>query len=147
MKPVIEHQMQPCPVSCMATSLAMICGKPAAEIIQSLHERYRQGNTSLRSMLEELHVPFRSFDSCDNNCLEFIGAYLVGVPSLNIQGGTHEIVIEVTEDDYFVFDPVKGRDGKLFYEKRGYSDADLAVELGGFNIDAFIDRRWLEARK
>lgn len=51
MKPVIEHQMQPCQVSCMATSLAMICGKPASELISSLHDKYREGNTSLAHAL------------------------------------------------------------------------------------------------
>jgi len=122
----------------------MVVGKPVSEVVSLMHIRYREQGMSLREMLVELGVSFRSFDSCENNNLDCIGAYLCTVPSLNMQGGNHEIVIELTDDDYFVLDPVKGRDGKFYYEKRGEALDDLAVELGGFAIDAFIPREWLE---
>jgi hypothetical protein len=144
---LIEHQMQPCPVSCVSTCLAMLKGIPASVVIEKWHDVYRECNTAMRTILDDLGIQFKSFDTCENSSLCEIGAYLVTAPSLNIIAGTHQILIEVTEDDYFVIDPVKGRDDRKFYVKRGHSECNpLAVELGGFMIDAFIPVEWLAAR-
>lgn len=143
----ITHQMQPCNVSCMSTCLAMLLDEPAEGVIEQLHEKYRSGTVSLRALFDELSVPFKSFDSCDLAPLIDVGAYMVTVPSLNIQGGMHQIIIEVTEDDYFVVDPVKGREGKLYYGRRNETfPADDEIELGGFIVDAFVDAEWLQGR-
>lgn len=143
---MIKHQMQPCPVSCVSTCLAMVAGKPAAEVVDKFHIDYRKGGLSLRFMLNELGVPFKSFDSADEPMLEWEGAYICTAPSLNIQGGTHQIIVEITESDYWVVDPVMGREGKLYYVKRGCEKTELEVSLGGFVMDAFIDAEWLRAR-
>lgn len=143
---LIKHQIQPCPVSCVATCLAMVSGKPASEIIERFHIKYRQGGLSLRQMLDELGVPFRSFDSADEPALEWEGAYICTSPSLNIQGGTHQIIVEVTGENYWVHDPVMGRDERLYYVKRGGVTSILEVELGGFVMDAFVDAEWLRSR-
>lgn len=142
----IVHQMQPCPVSCVSTCLAMIAGLPAAEVIERFHEKYRAGGLSLRAMLDELNVPFKSFDSADEAMLEWEGAYICTAPSLNIQAGTHQIIIEVTADDYWVIDPVMGRPDKLHYVKRGAAESPAQVVLGGYSLDAFISAEWLAAR-
>lgn len=141
----VQHQQQPCPVSCMSTCLAMVANLPVDNVIDQFHMRYREGGLSIRQMLDEMKIPFMSFDSADNTNLDYVGAYLCTVPSLNIIGGTHAIVIEVTEDDYFVLDPVMGRVDRKFYVKRG-DDMELAVELGGFEINAFVCTSWLKAR-
>ena len=125
----------------------MLVDEPVQGLIDQFHERYRTGNTSLGELLNELQIPCTSFDSLSLPKMLEAGAYLVSVPSLNIQGGMHQIIIEVTEDDYFVNDPVKGIEGKLFYGRRGETfPAEGEVELGGFVVDGFIDREWLEGR-
>ena len=143
---LVKHQMQPCPVSCVSTCLAMMAGKPAAEVIERFHAKYRKGGVSLRSMLDDLGIPFKSFDTADEPMLEWEGAYICTAPSLNIQGGTHQIIIEVTGEDYWVLDPVMGRDERLYYVKRGTSSSPDQVDLNGFTLDAFIDAEWLRAR-
>ena len=144
---LIKHQTQPCTVSCVATCLAMLVDEPVQGLIERFHARYRAGATSMRQLLEELEVPFRSFDSCDLPMLEHEGAYLVSVPSLNIQGGMHQIIIEVTDENYQVFDPVKGLEGKMYYGRRNETFPEAGeVELNGFVIDAFIDALWLGQR-
>jgi hypothetical protein len=145
MSGLIKHQMQPCPVSCVSTCIAMVAGIPAAEAVQRFHKRYREDGLSLRKILNELGIPFTSFDSADDTGLTEEGAYLCTAPSLNIVAGTHEIVIEVTGDDYFVIDPVMGREDRKFYVKRGQASG-LAIDLGGFTIDAFISAEWLKSR-
>lgn len=145
MSGLIKHQMQPCPVSCVSTCIAMVAGIPAAEAVERFHKRYREEHLSLRNILDELGIPFTSFDSADDSCLGDEGAYLCTAPSLNIVAGTHEIIIEVTGEDYFVIDPVMGREDRKYYVKRGEASG-LAIDLGGFTIDAFISAAWLKGR-
>lgn len=147
MQPVVKHQTQPCAVSCVSTCIAMIAGKSAQDVKASIHEDYRAGKLSMRQMLRMFHISFQSFDSCEDRSLVDEGVYLVCAPSLNIEAGNHQILVEVTDENYFVIDPVKGRAERKYYVRRGDAEADpLAVELGGFVIDAFIPRKWLEAR-
>lgn len=144
---LIQHQTQPCPVSCVSTCLAMLKAAPADEVIEKMHLRYREKGMTMREMLDELQIPFESFDTCGHSGLEEYGAYLCTVPSLNIVGGTHQIIIEMTlDDDYHVVDPVQGRDGRKYYVKRGQASGEHEVELGGFMIDALIRRDYLERR-
>lgn len=147
MKPLIKHQTQPCTVSCVATCLAMLVDEPVQGLIDQFHAKYREGATSMRQLLDELQVPCTSFDSLDLPPLKDEGAYLVSVPSLNIQGGMHQIIIEVTDDNYRVVDPVKGREGKLFYGHRSETFPEAGeIPLNGFVVDCFITREWLEGR-
>lgn len=141
MKPLITFQMQPCPASCVSTCMAMIVERPAADLIKEFHQAYRDGAITLRNMLEFLGVGYTAFYSVDCPPLADEGVYLCTAPSLNIQAGNHQILIEVTDDGYFVFDPVQGREGRMFYVARGKGEGDpLAVDLGGFVVDAFISR-------
>lgn len=141
MKPLITLQMQPCPVSCVSTCMAMIVERPAADLIKEFHQAYRDGDITLRNMLDFLGVGYTAFYSVDCPPLAEEGVYLCTAPSLNIQAGNHQILIEVTDDGYFVFDPVQGRDDRMFYVARGKGEGDpLAVDLGGFVVDAFIPR-------
>lgn len=143
---LIQHQTQPCPISCVSTCIAMLANIPAQEVIDKHHTDYRENGLTLRGFLDAMGIPFQSFDTCDDAPLENVGAYLVVVPSLNIVGGTHQIIIEVTEDDYFVVDPCQGRPVR-YYVKRGADTTDpKAVELNGFGVDAFIDAHWLRYR-
>lgn len=147
MNQIIKHQMQPCPVSCVATSIAMICGKPAQEVIDCYHAKYREHGMTLRQILEDLGVEYTAFYSVDNPSLCDEGVYLCTAPSINIEAGTHQILIEITDDNYFVIDPVMGREGRKYFVRRGDKGSqDLSVELGGFIVDAFISRAWLESR-
>lgn len=146
MNPIITHQMQPCPYSCVSTCMAMIVGRPAQEVIEEMHKPYRDGDLTMRQMLERLGVEYTAFFSLDCPPLADEGVYLCTSPSLNIEGGNHQILIEVTDDGYFVFDPVYGRDGRKYYVARGRGEGiPLAIDLGGFVVDAFISREHLVA--
>ena len=148
MTPIITPQMQPCPYSCVSTCLAMIVGRPAQEVIEEMHQPYRDGDLTLRQMLERLGVEYTAFFSLDCPPLADEGVYLCTSPSLNIEGGNHQILIEVTDEGYFVLDPVQGRKDRKYYVARGKGDGiSLAVDLGGFVVDAFISRDHLLAKR
>lgn len=144
MSALISLQMQPCPFSCVSTCLAMIVGLPAMVVVDELHEPYRAGDITLREMLDHLGVTYLAFYSLDCTPLADEGVYLCTAPSLNIEAGNHQILIEVTEDGYFVFDPVQGREGRKYYVARGQAQGNpLAIDLGGFVVDAFIPVSYL----
>lgn len=148
MTPILVHQMQPCPYSCVSTCLAVIVCRDATEIIEELHRPYREGDITLREMLEYLSIKYTAFFSLDCPPLADEGVYLCTAPSLNIEGGNHQILIEVTDSGYFVLDPVRGREGRKYYVERGKTEGNaLAVDLGGFVVDAFIARDHLLARR
>lgn len=144
MSPIITHQTQPCPYSCVSTCLAMIVGRPAKEVIEEMHQPYRDGDLTLRQMLERLGVEYTAFFSLDCPPLADEGVYLCTSPSLNIEGGNHQILIEVTDENYVVLDPVQGREDCKYYVARGRGEGiPLAIDLGGFIVDAFISRAHL----
>ena len=148
MNPIITHQMQPCPYSCVSTCLAMIVGRPAKNVIEEMHQPYRAGELTLRQMLERLGVEYTAFFSLDCPPLADEGVYLCTSPSLNIEGGNHQILIEVTDENYFVLDPVQGREDRKYYVARGKGEGiPLAIDLGGFVVDAFISREHLLAQR
>lgn len=134
----LQHQTQPCPYSCVCTSVAILAGVPAQQLVEKYHQGYRDGTVTVRQILDGAGLKYVTFDSLDGGDLSEEGAYLVTVPSLNLTGGNHQIVIEVAEDDYYVIDPVKGRTNRHYYVKRGDVSSVLEFELGGFRIDAFF---------
>lgn len=145
MKPLIIHQTQPCTASCVATCFAMLVNQPAAAIKEQFHEAYRAQQITLRQMLESLEIPYTAFCSIDDPGLVDEGAYLLTVPSLNIVGGAHQALCEMTDEGYFLLDPVQGLPGRRHYVPRGVK-GENTTELGMFVIDAFIPRSYLLTR-
>lgn len=148
---MIEHQMQPCPISCVTTCMAMIVGCPVSDLM-GMHEEYHATNLSIRQILDRLGIPFRSFDSADRQSLGDEGVFLASVPSLNIQGGMHQVIVEMLDDgDWRVCDPNQGRGDRLYYTSLVETGDDKAIIMaGGYNLDAMIDRqalrKWRSAR-
>lgn len=146
MQYICKQQTQPCKFSCVATSLAILTGGHAQVMHARFHARYWEGRLSIGDALRELGIPFKSFDSAERNSIETPAIYLCGVPSLNVVGGMHQLVIEVVGDvDWRVYDPAQGRevDGiQRKYYTAYVPDAEtepLAVQLtGGYNIDAAV---------
>lgn len=149
--PRIKHQSQPTSNTCVTTCLAMLAGKPVADLIeQGIHHDYTVGDAGYRELFEKLGLNFRSFDTADRNSMVLDGGvYLVGVPSLNIVGGMHEILVEIASDgDWTIFDPNymaqhKQADGNppLYYDVPGgmMRDDPLSVELSsGYTVEAFF---------
>lgn len=156
MQYLCEQQTQPCKFSCVAASLAILTGWPMARAYGRFHQRYQEDRLSIGDALRELGIPFKSFDSAERNSIEEPAIYLCNVPSLNVIGGSHQVVIEVLDDaDWRVYDPaqgvfVDGQPRKYYTAHVPDSEAEpLAVQMaGGYNIDAAISHTdLLEWRK
>lgn len=98
----IIPQMQPTPWSCVHTCIAMILGVPAQEIIDRFPRD--QGMSELETLvalqnLDVMHAP-TLFGKL------WLGWQLVAVPSLNVEGGLHQILVHwYPGEGYRVVDP------------------------------------------
>lgn len=143
---LISHQTQPTHNTCFSTCLAMIKALPVGVVVSALHEQYFAGGMSTREALEHQAIPFESFDTADLPALDRDGAYLVGVPSLNWEGGMHQVIVECFEGMMVVHDPAMGRPGCKYYVAAVREGALAEVKLNGFVIDAFVSREYLLER-
>jgi len=138
-KPTTLFQSQPCPTSCMSTCIAMLLNIPVEAVKHRHHDDYREGR-SLREILNSYGVPFESFDSAEPHSIDRSGFWLLAVPSLNIEGGLHEVLVEFDKasSTWVIFDPRRGAEDRKFYSAAPDQDGPLARPLSGFSTDAFI---------
>ncbi len=106
----IVHQFQPTPTTCVHTCLAMVLGKPVEEVIAEIG--LPQGLNQ-----EDLLASLRRYDLM--HAMTLFGALWTGwqfvvVPSLNVRGGTHQVLVHY-DQGYTVLDPSP----KIRYEENG----------------------------
>jgi hypothetical protein len=143
---LISHQVQPTYNTCFSTCMAMLKCEPVGFVVSQLHDWYFAGGVSTRQALEKLEIPFESFDTADLPEMTQDGAYLVGVPSLNMPGGMHQIICECVDGFHVVHDPAMGRPGCKHYVAALTEGIPNEVKLYGYVIDAFIPRSYLADR-
>lgn len=86
----IVPQLQPTDRTCVHTCLAMVLDVPVQQVIDRYGEE-PMSEQRLYAALTEHGVLFDRMTFGDR--FLFSGWYLAGVPSLNVEGGTHEILI------------------------------------------------------
>lgn len=131
---MLQHQTQPTFNTCMSTCIAMIAGRPAAEVIAQWHDKFHKGEAWMDDALKSygiLHLPGNPRSMQLINGFIFIAT----VPSLNITGGLHSIVIVCEEDKTpVIFDPAKGYEGRMHYVVKDAAD----LLPGEFNLISWI---------
>lgn len=121
--------------SCVTACLAMVTGLDVHEIYREFHEDYFVKHTqTIHRYAAQKGVDLAPVHTCYNSLAE-PGVYLVTVPSLNIVGGLHEIVIDTRDGFINIYDPVrKGR-----YRYVSYADVGdcgvLEVQLKSWLVD------------
>jgi len=91
----------------------MIVDVPVREIIEKYgEERTGMWDLTLRRALQDYGFQSAQFDS---NNLPPVGDFIVSVPSLNVPGGFHAIVIQMDYPNWSVIDPQAFREGKKYY--------------------------------
>ncbi len=102
---MIELQKQPTPVTCVQTCLAMALGVPVEQVIARYGDR-PMNQQWLCHALNECGFLWNQFMHGTWVCS---GYYLLAVPSLNVRGGMHEIIVHYDMDrgcsGITVFDP------------------------------------------
>jgi len=97
----LVHQTQPTPYTCAHTCLAMVLGRPVEEVMHEVKELAGMNTHDLLNALERYGVM---------HALTMFGALwsgwqLVTVPSLNVRGGTHKVLVHWEAGKYHVLDP------------------------------------------
>jgi hypothetical protein len=110
----------------------MIAGIPVSEVIAKYGGEGKD-HYQIMDMLCGYSIHFASI--VPSVILPINTAYMVTVPSLNIKGALHEMVVTWSEDGLRVYDPIDGRENKLAYNKdgsdlSGFHDVIICVPKG-----------------
>lgn len=123
----ITQVTQSLPTSCVSACLAMALGLPQEQVISEFHDDYFQGKTTLGKYLTSKGISFTpiGFEETfypEDEDEEHV--YFLTVPSLNIEGGLHEIIWHWWEGGgNQIYDPARGfvtKKGKRGNKKRKF---------------------------
>lgn len=137
----MKFVMQPTSDTCTSACLAMLTGIEVQTVINEFHAGWKSTENKINpsTYLAEKSVPHSACNDPFNNLLEWGSVYLLTVPSLNIDGGLHHIVVDLRNDAEIVLDPNKGREGRRYYI--AWSDtpvSNLEVRLHAWLTDLEI---------
>jgi len=113
------QQQQPTQNSCVSTSLAMLLGRPAKEVIEEFHDLYFANKAEVHDYLQvsgfEEDKDFFCLGVKDQYA-EWGNVYLGAAPSLNLERYLHYILLDYRRTgELVVYDPQNGNEGKRFY--------------------------------
>lgn len=147
MEQLLRLQQQPCQISCVCTSIAIILGLPAQVVINNYHKKVWEEGYSISDILTEYGIEFFYFNSAKRNGLNDVesGYYLVAVPSLNNLGGMHQMVVELDakEQRMAVLDPQEGTGFKYYSGEVDKDDPNSFKFGGGYTLEAGISKKSL----
>lgn len=127
----IKHQKQG-ERDCVCTCIAMIAGIKKRTIRNRYHGRYMSDHTfNAGEILNELGV---KYNPCDNNTVIKGKVYLATVPSLNMLGYFHQVIIDARES-MLVFDPNRGIAGRNYYVTKVCPSARKQIRLHSWILD------------
>lgn len=121
------QRQQPDGQTCMATCLAMLLDMDTAECVARYHDKLYSQDFWFDDILDEHNIPYEYGHPARGKLYQG-HVYLATVPSLNNAGGTHQIVIDYSHDEYVVLDPNIGRDVKEYAED-GFNLLGWCIDL------------------
>lgn len=121
--------------TCASACLAMLLGESLVTIVNEFHDKYLEGSTTPYTYLKEKGLyPKRRYS--DESSVEWDKVYLLAVPSLNMPGAMHSILLDTRYGSApLLYDPQKG--ASKFYQIPGSDEG--GVDLLHFVIDAEFD--------
>lgn len=132
----IKHKTQPTMMSCIATCLAMLLDKDPKEVDEEFSLEYIRGHIDVASYLYRQGIFAQPHVTAGIHQIRPGRLYLATVPSLQIPGLFHQIIIDARFDNVTVYDPCKGLEGKQYYSYDHIAeDSELAYPLRSFLID------------
>lgn len=137
----MKFVQQPTHDTCTSACLAMITGKPVEQVIAEYDHLHKSGESNSSIYLDENKIAH--VEGGLHGWVATCGLHLLCVPSLNIVGGLHNILLLVWESEEKgvfckqIFDPAMGREGKKYYTMQ--DNAELpAVTLYSYILEASI---------
>lgn len=111
--------------SCLSACVAMLTGRPVEEVTAQYHDLIWSG-MPITEVLRQEGVPFQEL-SLKANQVWFGRVYLACVPSLNLPGSFHAIIIDARGDEMEVLDPAP--EGKQQYTAENLHSWILECEV------------------
>lgn len=152
----IKHQTQLLHNSCVSACLAMALGVDQQKVIDEFHGEYVSGEIHPSEYLNEKGIPLQPYTFGVEYQVDpdKLWVYFLTVPSLNVVGGLHQILLVWGAGNDWVYDPAKGfttqkgkkgRKQRKFYtrEPDGANGLPLKNYVIGFVVEAqeFINYR------
>lgn len=137
----MQHQMQPTSNTCVCTCLAMLLDKPAREVIREWHPPFFETmELSLGEVLKAAGVVCIEPKTEERfGGLESHNIYLVTVPSLNVPGCFHQVIVDYRNPAQArVLDPAQGRPKARFYTLDNAPEDPLAFIMVSWIIDYIV---------
>lgn len=142
--PVIYHRQQPTDTSCVYACIAMLMNVPVTDVIDWVKKNLGKNQTTFFETQQCLTAFGLSWSSL---CLPHLcapGYYMATVPSLNMEGESHVVIIYFSDFVERIYDPNEGREGKKFYVTQlEESSPALARSIGSYKELVYI---WLGGR-
>lgn len=132
----ITHKTQLTVMSCIATCLAMLLDKDPKQVDDEFTTDYIRGFTDVSNYLYKHGIFAQPHITAGIHQIRPGRLYLATVPSLQLPGLFHQIIIDARFDGVTVYDPCKGLEGKQYYSYDHIAEGnDLAYPLRSFLID------------
>lgn len=132
----IKHKTQKSIMSCIPTCLAMLLDKDPEQVYDEFTKDYIHGFTDVSTYLHKHGVFAQPHITAGMHQIRPGRLYLATVPSLQLPGLFHQIIIDARFGDVKVYDPCKGLQGKQYYSYDHVAEGnDLAYPLRSFLID------------
>jgi len=118
---------------CMSACIAMVLDLPLDEVMEAFHDDYHEGEIRAEDYIRMRGVDVELLFAAGSRVYSD-QLYIVSVPSLNLEGINHVVVMDTRNNETKVFDPNEGREGKRYYTKvdSKLNDDPLAFPLKGF---------------
>lgn len=132
----IKFVQQPTADSCTSACLSMLTGIPIHDVIETFHYDWKAKKSNPAVFLNRNGFNYEVNHNPFCHTAEWGSVYLLTVPSLNIVGGLHHIIMDLRSDTEVILDPNYGKAGKKYYT--GWSkksESLLAIQLSAFLID------------
>lgn len=132
----IVQQTQPTPLSCVCTCIAMLVGKPAQEMIDKYNNDFYFGEWTLCDILDTERVEYNNYRTTELMRMIPGFLYLLTVPSLNIKGGNHEVLVDYRNAAGPVcYDPAKGYEDRLYYT---FDEMEADENVWAFGLHSWV---------
>ncbi len=114
---MINHVRQEDSHGCVIACIAMVAGKTYAEVRRCFPTYGDNPTSGIQADKRDIVLVRNGIWPIRHTDLNLYPdkLYIVSVPSLNIEGGMHSVVVDCTGDAMELLDPQMGNDGKQWY--------------------------------
>jgi hypothetical protein len=126
---------QPTDTSCVSACISMMTGLSIDIVMEEFRDQYQKHEIGIEEYLRKrTALPFYHTQIFDEETVSF-----VTVPSLNIRGMNHQILIVCHDDSWSIYDPNTGIEDKGMYSANPNKEDTNQFPLKSYHIDFSVD--------